>query len=51
LVYPKHGASLAREVKWLGSYRYAVLNLGGADWEDLTQRHDDVVRHLTFDWR
>jgi ATP-grasp domain len=51
LVYPKQGASLAREVKWLGSYRYAVLNLGGADWEDLTQRHDDVVRHLTFDWR
>lgn len=51
LVYPKQGASLAREVKWLGSYRYAVLNLGGANWEDLTNRHDDVVRHLTFDWR
>jgi ATP-grasp domain len=51
LVYPKQGASLAREVKWLGSYRYAVLNLGGTDWEDLTNRHDDVVRHLTFEWR
>lgn len=51
LVYPKSGASLARETKWLGSYRYAVLNLGGADWQDLMHRHDDVVRHVTFDLR
>ncbi len=48
LVYPKHGASLAREIKWLGSYRYAVLNLGGADEADLMRRHDDIVQHLTF---
>jgi biotin carboxylase len=48
LAYPKQGASLAREIKWLGSYRYAVLNLGGADWADLMQRHDDIAQHLTF---
>ena len=30
MLYLKRGASLAREMKWLGSYRYAVLNLGGA---------------------
>ncbi len=48
LVYPKQGASLAREIKWLGSYRYAVLNLGGANWEDLMQRHEDIAQHLTF---
>ncbi|MGB8856877.1 MAG: ATP-grasp domain-containing protein [Burkholderiales bacterium] len=48
LVYPKQGASLAREIKWLGSYRYAVLNLGGTDWEDLMRRHDDIAKHLTF---
>ena len=35
-------ASLAREMKWLGSYRYAVLNLGGASTEDLHQRYDEI---------
>jgi biotin carboxylase len=48
LVYPKQGASLAREIKWLGSYRYAVLNLGGTDRDDLMQRHDDIAKHLSF---
>src|SRR5207253_4912523 len=25
----KHGASRGREMKWLGSYRYATVNIGG----------------------
>ncbi len=51
LVYPKHGASLAREIKWLGSYRYAVLNLGGKDRADLQRLYEDVAAHLSFDLR
>ena len=31
MLYLKHGAALAREMKWLGSYRYAVVNMGAAD--------------------
>jgi len=49
MLYLKRGASLAREMKWLGSYRYAVLNLGGASTEDLHQRYDDIRRRLAFD--
>ena len=49
MLYLKRGASLAREMKWLGSYRYAVLNLGGASAEDLHQRYDDIRRELSFE--
>lgn len=49
MLYLKRGASLAREMKWLGSYRYAVLNLGGASPEDLLQRYDDIRRELSFE--
>ena len=49
MLYLKRGASLAREMKWLGSYRYAVLNLGGASTEDLHQRYDEIRRELSFD--
>lgn len=28
MFYPKRGADLAREMKWLGSYRYGVFNPG-----------------------
>jgi biotin carboxylase len=49
MLYLKRGASLAREMKWLGSYRYAVLNLGGASAEDLHRRYDDIRRELSFD--
>jgi biotin carboxylase len=48
-LYLKRGASLAREMKWLGSHRYAVLNLGGASAEDLHQRYDDIRRTLAFE--
>jgi hypothetical protein len=49
MLYLKRGASLAREMKWLGSYRYAVLNLGGTSTEDLHQRYDDIRRELSFE--
>lgn len=49
MLYLKRGASLAREMKWLGSHRYAVLNLGGASTEDLHRRYDDIRRTLAFE--
>jgi hypothetical protein len=49
MLYLKQGMSLAREMKWLGSYRYAVLNLGGASPKDLYDRVDDIRRQLAFD--
>jgi hypothetical protein len=38
LQYPKSGHSLARDFKWLGSYRYGILHMGGADAADLRAR-------------
>ena len=35
MLYLKRGASLAREMKWLGSYRYAVLSMGASSSDDL----------------
>src|SRR5260221_2158551 len=34
MIYPKRGADLAREMKWLGSYRYGGFNLGGGTPQD-----------------
>ncbi len=47
-LYPKSGASLERELKWLGSHRWAVLNLPGLDEEDLRARYERVCRR--FGW-
>jgi biotin carboxylase len=47
--YIKEGGSRSREVKWLGSYRYAVLNMGGRDHHDLLARHDHVARNIAFE--
>ncbi len=44
--YPKSGHSLARDFKWLGSHRYAILHLGGRDAQDLRQRCDAASRLL-----
>ena len=38
LTFPKDIKSLARDYKWLGSHRYAVMHLGGRDPADLQQR-------------
>lgn len=46
MLYPKRGASLAREMKWLGSYRYAVVNMGAGSTEDLYQRFHALRRQL-----
>jgi hypothetical protein len=36
--YPKPRGSMERDFKWLGSYRYGILHLGGRDQADLYQR-------------
>jgi hypothetical protein len=36
---PKQGSGLERDFKWLGSHRYGVLHLGGADAVDLHERY------------
>jgi hypothetical protein len=47
-VYVKRGSSLAREIKWLGSYRYAIFNLGGNSMEDLHSRYRSLRSQLRF---
>ena len=49
MLYLKGGAALAREMKWLGSYRYAVLNMGGTSASDLVARYRAACRQLAFD--
>lgn len=36
--FPKDKKSIDRDFKWLGSYRYGITHLGGADAHDLRQR-------------
>jgi biotin carboxylase len=36
--FPKDKKSIARDFKWLGSYRYGIMHLGGADEADLRAR-------------
>ncbi len=38
LQFPKAGHSLARDFKWLGSYRYGILHLEGRNAHDLQER-------------
>ncbi len=45
----KHSTSRARETKWLGTYRYALVHMGGADHDDLMTRFANVCKHLDFD--
>jgi len=46
MLYFKRGRSLAREMKWLGSYRYAVINLGAASEDLLNHRHAEILNLL-----
>jgi hypothetical protein len=48
MFYLKRGAGLAREMKWLGSHRYAVLNLGGKDAGDLQARYEAIREALAL---
>ena len=50
MVYVKQGASLAREFKWLGSYRYCLINLGGHSHDDLHDRYHAARRELAFEF-
>ena len=38
LPYPKDRQSIERDFKWLGSYRYGILHMGGQDADDLRSR-------------
>ena len=45
----KKGHARWREMRWLGSYRYAIVNLGGRDRDDLMRRYDEVCRNVSFE--
>ena len=45
-LYPKKGASLQRDIKWLGSHRWAVLNMPGRDEADLRARYERICTRL-----
>jgi hypothetical protein len=45
----KYGASREREQRWLGSHRYALLNLGGRNHDDLLANYQDANSVLDFD--
>lgn len=48
MLYPKRGADLRREVKWLGTYRYAVANLAAASPEDLFAGYRRLFADIDF---
>jgi hypothetical protein len=48
LQFPKAGHSLSRDFKWLGSYRYGILHLGGRDAADLAARCQRASELLTW---
>jgi len=48
MIYRKRGADLRREVKWLGSYRYATFNLGAATLEELFARFHRICAQIDF---
>jgi hypothetical protein len=46
LSFPKDEYQLYRDFKWLGSYRYGILHLGGRDAHDLRERCERASRLL-----
>lgn len=44
----KTGSQLVREMKWLGSYRYAVLNMTAETEAALMEKYEIVKHHLGF---
>jgi hypothetical protein len=48
MVYRKRGADLAREMKWLGSYRYGVFNLGAATPAEMFARFARLYAQIDF---
>ncbi len=45
----KTGSQLTREMKWLGSYRYAVLNLTAESEAALMEKYEAIRLHMGFD--
>lgn len=45
----KTGSQLTREMKWLGSYRYAVLNLTAESHQALMEKYEIIREHMGFD--
>ena len=48
LEFPKPRGSMERDFKWLGSYRYGIIHLGGADKHDLRRRCEQAS--ALFGW-
>ncbi len=48
LEFPKPRGSMRRDFKWLGSYRYAIIHLGGADKQQLRRRCEQAS--AIFGW-
>lgn len=48
-MFVKTGGGLKREMKWLGSHRYATLNMGGHSQEDLFGKFQTVKQTLGFE--
>lgn len=46
MLYLKRGLALANEMKWVGSYRYAVVNMGAGSTDDLHRRFSALRREL-----
>ena len=44
--YPKTGHAVARDFKWLGSYRHGIVHLGGRNEADLRERTLEASRLL-----
>ncbi len=44
--FHKRGHGLRREYKWLGSHRYATLNLGAPDEASLRARYEEICARL-----
>jgi biotin carboxylase len=48
MVYPKRGGDLRRELKWLGTYRYAIANLGARTLQELFAAYRRVYADIDF---
>jgi hypothetical protein len=48
LSFPKTGGSTARDFKWLGSYRYGILHLGGQCEADLKSNLQEASELLAW---
>jgi hypothetical protein len=48
MFYLKRGADLRREMKWLGSYRYGIANLGARSPGELFAAYDRIHREVGF---